>query len=341
MVDTSALRCSAATGIDEAEWLDAADRCDYATFFHTPGWLNAFARTFPGTRVRTVRFEFEDGVVAFFPLLETARFLGTWRSYASTCAGCYGGWVSAGELGSAHVDSMVGRILRRHPNLTWRLNPFAQQWAAVEGHLSWRDTTEILDLQDFPDENALLYNYRHNVRKQIHKAERAGLRLEEATEWTDWERYYGIYQLLLEKWGKEATSAYPLDLFRALRETPGQRVRLWIVRDGERLAGGNLNFYHGPHCVEWHAAFDPSYFNSGIRDYAVHRIIMDARARGCRIYDFNPSGGHEGTRRFKQTFGTRSLATDVIERRSGLYRSTSLRRAYRKIRTDLVGGAGR
>lgn len=337
---TSALRFSAETGVDGVEWLKVADGCAYATFFHTPLWLTAFTRAVRGMKDRTVRFEFEDGAVAFFPLLEISRLLGAWRTYASTCAGCYGGWVSAHELTAEQVGSMAAWIIRRHPNLSWRLNPFAPHQAVLKEHLGSSDTTEVLDLQEFGDENALLYNYRHSVRKQIHKAERAGLRLVATTDWHDWEQYYGIYQSLLERWGGSATSFYPRALFRALYEAPDSRVRLWVVRDGERLAGGNLNFYHGPHCVEWHAAYDQSYFSSGIRDFAVHRIILDARARGFSIYDFNPSGGHEGARRFKQTFGTRSLSTDVIERRSGLYRSAALRTAYRKIRQLRAGHSG-
>jgi len=326
------LRHQVRAQVDLREWQEVADRCDYATFFHTPAWAGIFARSFPGIRVATLRFGFEDGTVAFFPLLEQTRFLGAIRIFESTGAGCYGGWVSAGALGPEHVREMVAWLLQHRGNLVWRLNPFAPMPELDEQVPRRNDSTEVLSLQEFADENALLYNYRHSVRKQIRKGERAGFRLAESSAWEEWEEYYRIYQTLLEKWGKAATSVYPLEFFRQVHAVRGPKVKLWLTRDGERIVGGNLNFYQGPHCVEWHAAYDLDYLHSGVRDFAVHQIILDARARGCRIYDFNPSGGHDGTRRFKQTFGTHSLPTDVIERRRGLYGSPQLRDAARALR---------
>ena len=88
------MRFSVGTCAEFDEWQEAADRCAYATFFHTPVWTEAFARTFPGMKTATLRFQFEDGAVAFFPLVAQARAWGALRSYLSSCAGCYGGWVS-------------------------------------------------------------------------------------------------------------------------------------------------------------------------------------------------------------------------------------------------------
>ena len=34
---------------------------------------------------------------------------------------------------------------------------------------------------------------------------------------------------------------------------------------------------------------------------------MDAIKKSCKYFDFNPSGGHEGVVRFKETFGTEKL----------------------------------
>ena len=68
-----------------------------------------------------------------------------------------------------------------------------------------------------------------------------------------------------------------------------------------------MNFYHNKHCVEWHASFLSDYFKYGIRNFLVHNLILDANAKCYKYYDFNPSGGHEGTMRFKESFGPERL----------------------------------
>ena len=38
-----------------------------------------------------------------------------------------------------------------------------------------------------------------------------------------------------------------------------------------------------------------------------HNIILDAIEKGYKYFDFNPSGGHKGVVKFKETFGTNKL----------------------------------
>lgn len=318
--------------VPDEEWQSIADHCPYATFFHTPRWLRPFADVFPDLKVVTKKIEFVDGTIAIFPMLERRQVFNLAKSHLSSAAGCYGGWIAEEPLLPEQAAAIAEWVLHSHTNLFWRLNPFEPEIETLAGYATVPDTTEILDLRPFEDEAALRQHYRHSVRKQVNKACRAGLQAATAESWQEWERYFAIYQARLAQWGAEASSRYPIDLFRRLFETRGDRVRLWVARLDEAIIGGNLNFYHGRHCVEWHAAYDPDYYSRGVRDFLVDWIIQDARRSGHTHYDFNPSGGHEGSLRFKQTFGTTSVRSDLIVRRSGILRLEALRKAYRAVK---------
>jgi CelD/BcsL family acetyltransferase involved in cellulose biosynthesis len=318
--------------VDDAEWSEVAARCPGATFFHTPLWLRTYARAHPGMRVATRAFAFEDGARAILPLVVHRRLGGLISIHASTPATCYGGWISPEPLLPEHARAIAGWAMDHCPNLVWRVNPFEPLAEVLAPYVTEDDSTEILRLADFPDQAALRKNYHYSVRKQAGKGARAGLQVAPARTWDEWEAYFAIYQERLAHWGAGATSSYPLGFFRLLFDADSPAVRLWLARSEEKIIGGNLNFYHGRHAVEWHAVFDSEYFNVGVRDFLVDWIIEDARQRGFAYYDFNPSGGHEGARRFKQTFGTISMPSGVIVRRRGLYRLDALRRAARSLR---------
>jgi CelD/BcsL family acetyltransferase involved in cellulose biosynthesis len=212
------------------------------------------------------------------------------------------------------------------------VNPIDPLGKVLDRFVTIPDTTEILSLRDFADEDSLRAHFHHSARKQINKGCRAGLTARVSEQWEEWEEYYRIYEARLRNWGKAATSRYPMALLRALYEARGSKMSLWVVARDGKIVGGNLNFYQGRHCVEWHAAYDPTFFSCGARDFLVDRIIRNAWGRGFTWYDFNPSAGIEGTRRFKRTFGTGALPSNLILWRRGIYRLESTRRALRTVR---------
>jgi CelD/BcsL family acetyltransferase involved in cellulose biosynthesis len=300
------------------EWESLVNGSGEATFFHTPLWYRAFLETWPRTRLVLKRFAFDDGTVAVFPLLEQQSATRFARRYVSGPAGCYGGWVSSATLRPEQVRAITAAVLPGARNLRWRINPLEPAKHLLEPHTTIPDSTEILFLRNFADEDSLLKHYRHNVRKQVKKARKANLSVRVATEWNEWEQHYALYTKSLARWGNAATSNYGLDLFRKLYGFKSSKIRLWLVTAGDRIVGGNLNLYHNEHCVEWHAAFDSEFFRVGSRNFLVHNIILDAVDKQFRYYDFNPSGGHDGARRFKRAFGTTSVSSDLIVKSSAL-----------------------
>jgi len=197
--------------------------------------------------------------------------------------------------------------------LTWRVNPFGPQPVHLPPACRVReDSTQVLPLDQLNDDELLRKNYKCSVRNKIKKAEKQNFKVVRASTWFDWQQYYALYAAALLRWGEKATSRYSLDFFRTVCDIANEHIILWLVTHRDRIIGGSLNLYQRRHCVEWHAAFDSEFFKFGVRNFLVHELVCDAMRRGYLVYDFNPSGGHEGTQAFKVSFGTQELASPVI-----------------------------
>jgi hypothetical protein len=293
--------------VDFDEWKEIADKCEYATFFHTPTWSKIFAETYPNMEIATKKFVFDDGKKAILPLIKTKAAKGLFSSYISNAAGVYGGIISKDRIKQKEIDEIFVSLTKRGiTSISITGNPLFDYNLPKKFRVK-DDFTQVIGLGK--DEKEIWFNYKRDskTRPKIKKAERAGVICREAKNFDEWEEYYSIYQEALKRWGDKATSVYPFSLFEGMFKAENPNIKLWLVIFDGKIVGGNLNFYHNRHCVEWHASFLSDYFKYNIRYFLVHNIILDANANGYKYYDFNPSGGHEGTVRFKETFGPEKL----------------------------------
>jgi lipid II:glycine glycyltransferase (peptidoglycan interpeptide bridge formation enzyme) len=288
-------------------WDDVIARSDHATFFHTYTWAKIITRTFPQYSISTKGFILEDGTRIVLPLL-SARMgaKGFCRSYESMVPGVYGGIVSDGRQPEPEDSSLIFKKLTNINTVYVDIfgNPFSD--CGVPSFYVKRPIfTQILRLEQ--DSEIIWSNYKYSVRKQIRKAERNKVQVHVAGNLNEYEKYFEIYENALKRWGDKATSRYRFDLFADIHRLNHPDIKLWLVSVAGKIVGGTLVFYCNTHAVEWHAAFRSDYFRLGIRNYLVDEIIKDACQKGYEIYDFSPSGGHEGVVRFKESFGAERL----------------------------------
>jgi len=305
--------------LDRDEWERVLVACDHATFFHSPLWHDAIAGMTPATEVSTLCFSFDDDESALLPVLKTRTLAGRVTRYQSGPAMCYGGWIGTAGVGTLHGDAIARWLHRNMDSFRMRVNPYGPVSELWADDVELQDSTQLIDLSHFTSDEELRASYRYSVRKHLKKAERAGMVVRESDGARDWDAHYRLYEKALERWGTDAISRYPSSLFEQLRDQGGDRVRLWVAEMDGKVVGANLNFYQGGHAVEWHAAFDEAYFKHGVRVYLVHRIIDEARMGGYQTYDFNPSGGIEGTRKFKETYQPQSVPAPIVRVESRRY----------------------
>ena len=304
-------------------WEDIVDNCEYATFFHTPTWAKILEETYPHYRIATKLFIFNDGTRVILPLMKSRWHKRVSHSYTSMPFGLYGGIASDSEVDDQKNEEIFRYISKLNVFINVEIvgNPY-NNYELPDKYQTRDYFTQILTLEKGFE--AIWNDYKHSVRKQIKKAERNGVYVKLADNLEEYEEYFRIYQMALERWGKEAKSGYEFVLFENMHKLGRANVRLWLVycRDG-KMVGGTLAFYHNWHSVEWHAAFDSDYFKFGTRNFLVNEIIKDAIQNRYRVYDFNPSGGHEGVVEFKKSFGAQKRTFKLWHFRSPVYQRLS------------------
>lgn len=316
-------------------WDRVCARCPYATFFHTRLWAEAMAAAFPQLRIATRAYLFEDGTVAILPLMRyRAGLRGLLRGYESMFPGVYGGVIAEGTLSEEQVRAIYASL--RGPRTAWvRVfgNPYAP-WG-IPG--AFRPTvlfTQALRLSgEFKD---IWRQFSRGNRSNIRKAMRSGLQVTLAESESDYVEYYAAYHDALRRWGERATSRYPFAVFRALGRYDARCVRLWLVRKSGVVVGGILVLYHNRHAVYWHGAFVAAFFEYRPSNLVHAEAIRDACERGYEWYDFNPSGGHTGVVRFKQSFHPQTLYFHAVE-----IEGPRLFHLYARGRERLLAGASR
>ncbi len=284
-------------------WEDVSNKCDYATFFHTPTWARILESTYPDYEIATKGFIFDDGVRVILPLMQLKRFKKMARSYFSMPFNLYGGIISDGkDSDDKRAIEVFEYMLKGNmpKSISIAGNPF-YCYDLPDKYESRNYFTQIINL-DYGYE-AIYSRYRHNVRKNLKKAERNNVYEKIADSLKDYEDYFKIYEKVLRQWKDDATSEYEFDLFANIYKLAGDNAKLWLVCHEDKVVGGILVFYNRWHSVGWHAAYDSDYYDLGISNFLFDKIIKDATEKGFKIYDFNPSGGHEGVVKFKEHMG--------------------------------------
>jgi hypothetical protein len=306
---------------DEAAWLELANRCSYATFFHTPHWARIALVGQPGLRDASVALTREDGSTMLWPLLEVRRpRLGVGRVLVSTFAGCYGGPISEAPPSPIDFEQLKGAAgLGPTAQLHVTGNPFAPATAVPREFSSRQEFTHVIDLEAGGD--AVEAGFERGPRGWVNRARREGVTVASSTAREDWMAYSEMYAESLEHWGDTATSRHPPAVFEALRalaEREPTLVRLWMASlNGEPLVG-TIVLYWRDHAVSWHTARTHKRPHMGSGPLLTAEVAGDARERGVAMLDLNPSGGHEGTFAYKQTLGSRLVPLPVLTWRGTL-----------------------
>jgi len=308
------------------EWERASRECGYATFFHTPYWVDAFSQATGGRMVpaaKTVRFA--DGMIALIPLAFKSYFR-LFRIYWSMPAHTFGGWLSTDPLTNDHRAALIGKLCSLR-NLVWRENPYDPGLRAMPISGAESDHTHAIDLDGGFDTVLLKFDYTH--RKAVKKALSAGIRITEAVGFDQWEKYFTLYAASRQRWEKRNIArgrGYNLELFRALYASRPQLRKLWLAEQNGAPVAGILCFYWNRHAVAWSGAGSEEHFKLRPNNLLYEQAIRHAAENGYRWFDCNPSAGLQGVMEFKEHLGAERLQSRVLDR------SSPVRRIYEGLR---------
>jgi lipid II:glycine glycyltransferase (peptidoglycan interpeptide bridge formation enzyme) len=193
---------------------------------------------------------------------------------------------------------------------TWRLGPQDETVpSAALGH--WRDeVTHVIDLRDGAD--VARSRWRGAARRQVARAEKAGVTVRRASESCDWAEYFRLYERTVERWGTPL-QAYDHRLFELVPQVAGDEALLLLAeRSGEACAGA-IVFVHGRHAGYWHGASDVHEAPGSANALHWHALEV-LEHRGVESYDLLGSGPLPGVVRFKESIGGVPQRVRAVER---------------------------
>jgi hypothetical protein len=243
------------------------------------------------------------------PLLKTGNAAkGTMENLISTYAGCYGGIIADGEVSERDLVDLYDEVK------TWKVaslsvngNPLWEEFdypSVLSEEEADEDFTQILRLRGKSFEE-VKSGFTDGHRSGMHKGERMGVTVREASSLEDYEAYFGAYEDCLRRWDN-LSSEYPWELFEngyQMAQENSDHLRLWLAEVEDDVIAGAWFFYWNHHVDYWHAASYEEYFDYRPNNVLLPRVMEDALEGGYHYYDFNPSGGHSGVARFKKHFG--------------------------------------
>ncbi|HYG37754.1 MAG TPA: GNAT family N-acetyltransferase [Cytophagales bacterium] len=300
------------------EWDTIVNNSYCSTYFHTRDWAEIWSSyTNNLLKPHPILITFEDDTHVLLPLSYTTFFKGLGKKYISSPAGTFGGWVSNNRLDKGHIESLINFLYSISDDLNVRINPYEETGANYIYKKAISDVTNTLKLDN--DFEAIFRSWTKGHKSAVPKAVKAGIIIEKGKNLDDWKAYYEVYQDSIKRWGEKASSNYKWTLFEEFYKRKSDNITLWLAKHENRIIAGALCFYCNKHIVYWHGAALDEFFNLRPVNLLMYETIKDGCQRGYKWFDFNPSGGHEGVKSFKKSFGTIELNCPVVSHKNLKY----------------------
>jgi len=297
------------------EWDQALEACPAATYYHSRNWAELWQEYSGQLEPSPVYVTFGDGVTAVVPVSLRKRYRGLVSVASLSAHNAYGGWLSGPGFTPGHAQSLAGWLLDRYPDLDWRMTPFESPPFDTAGEI--QDPTSALDLSGGYDAVEERWKRDHgSMWGAVKQAKKFGVEITQSDRPEHWEAYADAYEESVQRWGESATGVVERRLFEVLRRRASGQETLWVALCDGEVAAGAVCLYAGSHVAYWHGAARADYFSKRPVHLLLVTAIEDACRRGFAWFDFNPSGTHEGVRKFKKSFGAVEKASAVVRRKS-------------------------
>jgi GNAT acetyltransferase-like protein len=279
------------------EWVAAYEASPHVTFFHGPRWSRMISEYRGDHRPEPVSAELGGGSTAVLGITTAPAGIPGMRRRLVSPEGCSGGWCAPGSLSAS--DTIALAKLLAQGEVIWRVGPAdaAIPDAALPGARD--EVTHVIDLR----EGALAAReaWKPAARREVGRAERAGVTVRVGDGPDDWNAYRALYGKTVDRWETPLT-IYADRLFEIIpRVAADEALLLLAERAGEACAGGVV-FVHGRHAAYWHAASDV-----GAAPGAMNALQWTAlellEQRGVSWYDLLGSGPLAGVVTFKESLG--------------------------------------
>ena len=268
-----------------------------ATPFHRPAWLNAVARG-TGNRALVLAIEHGDELSAILPLLEVHSPL-FGRVMVSSGFGV-GGGVLAGTSSDAKTLFAFAEELALHrscPTIELRGGPLPLDRA---GWKVRHDSHNGYAADLAKDDEAQLLWVPRKQRAEVRKSLVGDLTVTVGQAPNDRAAHYAVYAESVRNLG---TPVFPRSLFGEVLAAFGDDADILTVWHGERPVASVLSLYHRGAVMPYWGGGTQAARQLRANDRMYYELMLHARRRGCKRFDFGRSKANSGAGEFKKNWG--------------------------------------
>ena len=288
-------------------WEEIIKNCEHATFFHSPTWMKVLEKTYPHYINATVGFIFSSGNRAILPLVaeHSKGILLKKVKHKSMALGVYGGMLAEKRLTPEENGIIVEYLTSNDISDLKIVEHPLEHYNFPKSFTAKLLFTHIVSLD--ADFEQLRRRFSRGQKSNIKQAQKKGVIIRPADSLKDYEHYYHIYRETLKRWGVRAGATQPWNLFANLFEARDPSIKLWLAKKQGKIIAGVCALYYNSTILYWHGCSLQEYFDHYPNNLLHMEIIKDGCAKGYKIYDLNPSGGHEGVVKFKESFSAKRI----------------------------------
>lgn len=268
-----------------------------ATPFHSPAWLQAVAEG-TGNRALALVSERHGSIEAYLPLTEVhSPVFG--RLLASSGFAVAGGLLALEgaecEPMFAAVEELAAR--RSCPAVELRGGELPQSCA---GWIVRNDTHCGFVSPLAEDDEAQLLAVPRKQRAEVRKGLAEALDITVGTGERDRAAHYAVYAESVRNLG---TPVFPRALFDAVLDAVGEQADILTVWRGEAPVASVLSLYHRGDVMPYWGGGTQAARALRANDRMYYELMLHARRRGCRRFDFGRSKTGSGAHAFKRNWG--------------------------------------
>ncbi len=267
-----------------------------ASLFHRPAWLRA-VEAGTGQKAFGLITEQLGTITGWLPLTQVRSFL-FGKALVSSGFGVGGGLCVASEDAARPLlEAAQGHALERgFSSLELRGGPLPEG----EGWRQWDDKHCGFERDLCDDDEAQLLAIPRKARAEVRKGLKAGLAVRIGSEPKDLRAHYAIYSQSVRNLG---TPVFPAKLFRAMLSSfPEESDILTVFRNGEPISSV-LNFYHDGAVMPFWGGGTFAARSARSNELMYYELMLHARGRGMKRFDFGRSKTGSGPYKFKKNWG--------------------------------------
>jgi len=226
----------------------------------------------------------------------------------------YGGFWIEGEEYSSLEDEYIEYCKKNNYISEFvRFHLFSNYHNVFKGLVESNTNNIVRSLTDDLDE--IFMNFDHKVRKNIKKAQRAGLRVEIDYTGKMTEDFLDIYYSTMHRNNANSAFFFKKEFFEYIEKMMDNHVYFYVIYEGNVIST-ELVLYSGDNCYSFLGGTKSEYFSLRPNDFLKYEIIKWAKYQGFKRFVLG--GGHgedDGIYKYKKSFAPDGIKKFYIGKR--------------------------